>query len=66
MKNRRSIRLPEYDYSWPGYYFVTITTHNKSPIFGKIEDHEVKLNALGRIADINAGRSYHRILRTLN
>jgi len=27
--NRRSIRLPEYDYSQPGYYFVTICLHDR-------------------------------------
>ncbi len=30
---RKQIRLPEYDYSRPGYYFVTICTHNRQPLF---------------------------------
>jgi putative transposase len=49
MKNRRSIRLTDYDYTWPGYYFVTISTRNKSPIFGALEGEKVRLNENGRI-----------------
>jgi REP element-mobilizing transposase RayT len=51
MKNRRSIRLPEYDYSSPGFYFVTITTRDKLPIFGSLVDYAVQLNEFGRIAE---------------
>jgi hypothetical protein len=40
MKNRRSIRLKEYDYSQSGAYFVTICTHNKECLFGEIVDGE--------------------------
>ncbi|MBI4656805.1 MAG: transposase [Elusimicrobia bacterium] len=29
---RKSLRLKNYDYSQDGYYFVTITTHNRLPI----------------------------------
>jgi len=31
-----SIRLPEYDYSTPGYYFITICTKNRENLFGEI------------------------------
>ena len=31
--HRRSIRLPAYDYSQPGAYFVTICTHKKECVF---------------------------------
>lgn len=34
--HRRSIRLKGYDYSWPGAYFVTVCTHNRDCLFGKI------------------------------
>jgi REP element-mobilizing transposase RayT len=30
--HRHSIRLPEYDYSAAGYYYVTICTHNRETI----------------------------------
>jgi len=35
--HRRSIRLPEYDYSQCGAYFVTICTRNGEPILAKTE-----------------------------
>ena len=34
--NRRSIRLPGYDYARAGWYFVTICCHQRRPIFGEI------------------------------
>lgn len=48
--SRRSVRLPEYDYSIPGAYFVTICAYNRQCLFGRIADHKVKLNRLGEIA----------------
>jgi len=33
MKFRKNIRLKDYDYSSNGYYFVTIVTHNRLPLF---------------------------------
>ena len=47
---RHSIRLPGYDYSQAGAYFVTICTYNRRPLFGEIHDGEMQLNALGRVA----------------
>lgn len=32
-RQRRSIRLPQYDYSQPGMYFVTICTHERRCLF---------------------------------
>ena len=46
--HRRSIRLPHYDYSRPGAYFVTVCTWNRDPLFGIIIDGEIQLNANGR------------------
>ncbi|QSE96259.1 transposase [Fulvivirga lutea] len=34
MKQRKSIRLPFYDYSWPGQYFITIVTKFREEHFG--------------------------------
>jgi len=48
--NRRSIRLPDYDYTQPGAYFVTIVTWQRAPLFGVVEHGEMKLNPLGQIA----------------
>ncbi len=45
--HRRSIRLPGYDYSSEGAYFVTICTKNREELFGKIEDGQMRLNDIG-------------------
>ncbi|MCJ7813616.1 transposase [bacterium] len=47
--HRRSIRLKGYDYSSPGYYFVTICTYQRIEKFGKVKDGEMILNPCGRI-----------------
>lgn len=48
--HRRSIRLPDYDYSQNGAYFVTVCTKNRECLFGEIENGEMKLNDAGKIA----------------
>ena len=45
---RRSIRLPGYDYSSKGAYFITICTHRHLSIFGDIIDSEMQLNDAGK------------------
>jgi putative transposase len=47
---RRSIRLPEYDYSKPGAYFITICLFNKDLIFGIIKNGKIILSEIGMIA----------------
>jgi len=49
---RRSIRLPEYDYSKTGCYFVTICSFDREIIFGKILDGQTVLSKIGIIAEI--------------
>ncbi len=44
------MRLKDYDYSTPGYYFVTICVKNKDNIFGIIENEKLLLNEFGKIA----------------
>lgn len=46
---RRSIRLPGYDYTQPGAYFITIVTHERAPLFGRVVDGCMRLNASGEI-----------------
>ncbi len=48
--HRRSIRLPTYDYTQPGAYFVTLVTYERACLFGDIVDGEMRLNAWGEIA----------------
>ena len=47
---RRSIRLPEYDYSKAGAYFITICSFNKELLFGKIVAGRCVLSEIGNIA----------------
>ena len=46
---RKSIRLPEYNYSTEGFYFITICTQEKKCTFGKVVNGEMILNEAGRI-----------------
>lgn len=48
-KNRRSIRLKEYDYSEPGEYFVTICTKDRVHLFGNIDSDGMHENELGNV-----------------
>src|SRR5215216_3689961 len=47
--HRRSIRLPEYDYTQPGAYFVTIVAWQRQSLFGEIIDGQMVINELGKI-----------------
>jgi len=47
---RKSIRLKDYDYSSIGEYFVTICTKDKECYFGDVEDENVQISGIGRIA----------------
>jgi putative transposase len=46
---RHSLRLPGYDYSQPGAYFVTICTHGRQSIFGDLVHNSVLLSPSGEI-----------------
>ena len=48
-RRRKYLRLPFYDYSQYGCYFVTICTKDRQCLFGKIIDGEMKLNTIGEI-----------------
>ena len=50
---RKRIRLKDYDYSQPGYYFITICTHKRQNIFGDIVGQGLcscRLSTAGEIA----------------
>src|SRR5687768_10734983 len=49
--HRRSIRLPEYDYSQAGAYYVTIVAWHRECLFGEVVDREMKLTKFGFVAD---------------
>jgi putative transposase len=47
--HRHSIRLPNYDYSQPGAYFVTLVAWHREYLFGEVINREIKLNEAGKI-----------------
>jgi putative transposase len=47
--HRRSIRLPNYNYSQVGAYFVTIVTFQREYRFGEIQHGKMNLNNAGQI-----------------
>jgi len=50
-KLRKTNRLSKFDYSQPGYYFVTVCTDNRKECFGKVENGVMILNTEGKIAE---------------
>lgn len=48
MYHRRSIRLPGFDYSQNGYYFVTICVQNREMMLGQIDHGNMIFSALGQ------------------
>lgn len=55
--HRHSIRLPGYDYSLAGAYFVTIVTQDRVCLFGSVVQGEMMLNDIGRLIE----RRWHEI-----
>jgi len=53
MRNRKRNRLPEYDYSNPAWYYVTICTDKHIHHFGEVKNGEMILNEFGKVADEN-------------
>jgi REP element-mobilizing transposase RayT len=49
--NRRSIRLPGYDYASAGWYFVTICCKENRHLFGEIRDGQMVLNGAGELVE---------------
>ncbi len=50
MRERKKIRLRDYDYSKNGYYFITICTKNREEWFGAIESGTMRLSKFGEVA----------------
>src|SRR5262245_26396057 len=51
VEHRKRLRLPGYDYSSAGAYFVTICAAGRGSIFGEVIDAKVQLNVLGRCVE---------------
>ena len=50
LPNRQSMRLQGYDYSSPGFYFITICTNQKECLFGDVINGEMYMNKCGILA----------------
>jgi len=44
-----SLRLNEFDYSQPSFYFITVCSHNRENILGEIENSRMVLSVSGMI-----------------
>jgi putative transposase len=51
LPNRQSIRMRGWDYTAPGWYFVTINTHHGRALFGTVVNGRMVLSAAGRVAE---------------
>jgi putative transposase len=51
MRNRKSCRLKNWDYSSSGYYFITICIRGFEPVMGIIDKGKVILSDIGRIIE---------------
>jgi len=49
LPRRKPLRLKKYNYSQPGYYFVTIRTQNRKNMFGEIKNGKMAINKYGEI-----------------
>lgn len=48
-RRNNSMRLPDYDYSQSGGYYVTICTHQKAQFLSHIVDGAIKLSDVGQV-----------------
>ena len=46
---RKTIRIPGYDYTNPGYYFITISSLNNTSIFGTLTSSNFEVSKIGEI-----------------
>lgn len=50
-QDRKTYRLPGYDYSHGGYYMITMRTQGRIEYFGKINNERMELNQCGLIVN---------------
>lgn len=51
LPNRQNLRLKGFDYTVPGYYFVTVCARDRREVFGAVINGRAVLNACGQVAD---------------
>lgn len=47
----RRVRMDGHDYSYPGYYFVTICTHNRQHLLGNVLNETLHLSPAGKMVN---------------
>lgn len=55
---RKIIRNQKWDYSWPASYFITLNTHNRIHLFGKIINGQLELSEIGKIINEEWEKSF--------
>jgi REP element-mobilizing transposase RayT len=63
-RGRRSLRLPDYDYSQAGIYFITICTHKKRILLAHIIEDRIRLTTAGHIVQ-SIWESLHKRFPTI-
>ena len=48
---RHSLRLKNYDYSQPGFYFLTLCVQNRLNLFGKFSEPGLQINEAGKMVE---------------
>ena len=76
LPRRKPNRLPNYDYSQAGYYFITLCTKDKQPLFWQpsvgadiiCPPQGIQLSSIGRVVDeaIRAIPAHYPMLRWIN
>lgn len=51
LPERKTLRLPGFDYRTPGAYFISICTLGKRCLFGRVASRHVVLSAMGKIVE---------------
>ena len=47
--DRKSARLPGYDYSLPGAYFITVVTYRREYLFGNVVEGQLHISRYGQL-----------------
>lgn len=58
-KSSKQYRLQGFDYTAPGWYFITICTLHRIPYFGSIRNQQMSLSDIGHIVEIEWTTTVH-------
>jgi REP element-mobilizing transposase RayT len=51
LPSRRALRLKGYDYSRPGFYFLTLCVQNRLNLFGRVTETGLEINDAGKMVE---------------